>query len=148
MASTTLPPNEELVLTGLIRSALQTSTDWPDAFVSNRLTKRSPGTTPETAPDEDFAVIVRSDGGPRLEHSTFLRRFGIRVIGPDGDDNHIRTSGLARWLVPLLEESWRRSEAIAATRAVSGPHRVPATVGRPEMYLTVELVFVGSPVTT
>ena len=141
MAGETTPPNEELILTGLIRAQLA-ATAWSSAFVSNRLTTRAEGDM--VAPSADFAVIVRSDGGPALEPTTFQRQFGIRVFGPDGDDNHIHTSELARWLVPLLQGAWMHSRAVAATRAVHGPYRVPATVGRPEMYLTAELVLVGT----
>ena len=145
MATHALPVNEELTLTGLIRSALA-GTEWADAFVSNRLTARPSGE--EVAPAEDFAVIVRSDGGAATEPPTFVRRFGIRVFGPDGDENHLRTSALARHLVPILIGAWRRDDHVAATRAVAGPHRVQPAVGRPEMYLTAELVFVGDPIST
>lgn len=143
MATWTTPPNEELVLTGAVRAALA-GTPWAGALVTNRLTTR--GTGEEVAPSQDYAVIIRGDGGPDGEPPTFTRRVGIRIFGPDGDDNHVRTSALARHLVPVLHRLWELTPAVAATRAVNGPYRVPATVGRPEMYATAELVLVGTPI--
>lgn len=72
MAGTTVPPNEELILTGLIRAQLA-ATAWSSAFVSNRLTTRA---GEPVAPDQDFAVIVRSDGGPALEPQPFCAGSG------------------------------------------------------------------------
>lgn len=143
MSTYVIPVNEELLLTGFIRDRLA-GTLWASALVNNRLSERANGE--EVAPGEDFAVIVRSDGGPALEPPTFLRRFGIRIFGPDGDDNHVRTSELARHVAAALQAAWRHTEHVADTRAVSGPYRVPPAVGRPEMYLTCELVLVGEPI--
>lgn len=143
MASHAIRPNEELLLTGYLRSRLQGG-PWAQALVSNRLTARPSGA--EVAPQADYAVIVRSDGGPALEPPTFLCRIGVRLFGPDGDDNHMLTSGFARHVSALLTNAWAHVPQIATTRAVNGPYRVPPDLGRPEMYLTAELVFVGDPI--
>lgn len=140
-----LPPNEELVLTRYLRREL-TGSAWGQVLVSNRLTARADGT--EVPPAADCAVIVRGDGGPALEPPLYLRRVGIRVFGPDGDDNHLRTSELARHVAAAIHDAFLRCDPIADVRQVSGPMRVPPTVaGRPEMYLTAELVLVGDPIT-
>lgn len=143
MASHAIRPNEELILTGYLRSRLQGG-PWAQALVSNRLTARADGE--EVAPRQDYAVIVRSDGGPALEPPTFLCRIGVRIFGPDGDDNHMLTSGFARHVAALLTNAWAHAPQVAATRATNGPYRVPPDLGRPEMYLTAELVFVGDPI--
>lgn len=140
MATHTIPPNEELIFTRLFRDRLA-ATEWASALISNRLTQRPNGD--EIAPAHDFAVIVRGDGGQSLEPPTYLRRLGIRVFGPDGDDNTIRTSELARYVAVLLRAAWQHSTHIARTRAVNGPYRVRPTVGRPEMYLTADVVVTG-----
>ena len=144
MTTTLLPPDEETALTTYFRAALA-GTQWESALVSNRLTRRGSGE--EVAPDADFAVIVRGDGGPALEPPTFLRRAGIRIFGPDGDDNGVQTGALARYLAALLPVTHLYVDSVAATRAVHGPHRVAPTLGRPENYVTCDLVFVGTPIT-
>lgn len=144
MATHVLPPDEELVLTGYIRDRL-IGTQWDTALVSNRLTRRGNGD--EVEPAEDYAVIVRSDGGPRGEPPTFARRFGIRVFGPDGDGNGTLTGALARYVAASLPAAPKTQTPIAALNHLSGPYRVPETVGRPEAYITCEFVLVGQPIT-
>ena len=142
MATHVIAPNEELVLTGYLRDKLA-STPWAAAFVSNRLVLHDGR---EVLPSEDYAVIVRSDGGPALEPPTFLRRFGIRIFGPDGDDNGMRTMALAAHVEVLLKAAPFHTSEVAATLATHGPSRVPPSVSRPEAYLTCELVLVGAPI--
>lgn len=144
MASHAIRPDDELIATRLIRASLA-STEWSTALVSNRLTKRPDGA--EVAPDEDFAVIVRSDGGSSMELPTFSCRLGIRVIGPDGDDNHMRTGALARRVSAALSAAAELTTEVANTVATFGPYRVETELSRPECYLTAELVLVGAPIT-
>lgn len=144
MATYVVRPDDELVVTRLIRGALA-ATEWSSALVSNRLTKRADGT--EVAPDEDFAVIVRSDGGASLEPPTFSCRFGVRVIGPDGDDNHMRAAALARHVAAALSAAAELTTEVTATVTTFGPYRVETDLSRPECYLTAELVLVGAPIT-
>lgn len=144
MATHVLPPDDELAITRFLRQRLG-STQWAGALVSNRLTERADGA--EVPPAQDFAVIVRSDGGPALTPPTFLRRFGIRIFGPDGDDNGERTMTLARHVVACLPLAPFETVQVAAVRAIHGPYRVPPTVSRPEAYLTCELILVGEPIT-
>lgn len=135
MAGHVIAPDDELVLAKLIRAGL-VGTIWASALVSNRLV----GT-------QQFAAIVRSDGGPALEPPTFLRRYGVRIFGPDGDDNHLRTGEFARYVAALIAAAPERAREVAAVRAVNGPMRVPSTASRPESYITCELVLVGVPIT-
>lgn len=144
MATYVIHADAELEMTRFIRGALA-STRWAGSLVSNRLRATQGGD--EQAPRQDFAVIVRCDGGSDLEHPTALRRFGLRFIGPAVDDTHERTSELARHVIAALQVAWRDTDHVADLRNVFGPYRVPATVGRPEMYATCELVFVGDPIT-
>lgn len=142
MATHALRPDAELILTQYIRGRLA-GTKWAGSLVSNRLPRQA-GT--ESAPATDFAIIVRHDGGPSLGPPTYSAGFGVRVFGPDGDESGISTGELARHLIAWLQASPAPGTPIAACRATHGPMRVPQTVGRPEAYLTCELILVGEPI--
>lgn len=143
MASNTLPPNEELVLTRAFRDVLAHN-GYAGCFVSNQLPVNGAGD--DVAPAQAYAVIIRSDGGPAGDGGTYTRRIGVRIFGPRDDIGHKLTGQLARYTAAVLCDIWGVVVEVAAVRNINGPYRVPPTVERPEMYITAELVMVGTPI--
>lgn len=142
MHTQTLPPDGELILTRYLRNRLR-NTKWQGALVSNRLTKRADGA--EVPPSQDYAIVIRCDGNQETQPPVHRVRFGIRVIGPEGDDNGTKTGDLARHVALWLKSAWAHDKNIAHAPFVSGPTRVSATVGeRQTNYITADLLMVST----
>ena len=99
-------------------------------------------------PDASFtyAAVVRDDSGPDQQF-TAARLLGVTVIGPAGE--HYQTGRCAERAAALLRISAGpgADTPVARCRSVRGPYAVPSDTGRPEFYLTADLIVTGSPIT-
>ena len=99
------------------------------------------------APDATFtyAAVVRDDSGPDHQF-TASRLLAVTVIGPAGA--HQSTRAVAERAAALLRVCAvpGASSPVAACRTVRGPYSVP-DAGRPEFFMTADLIVVGSPIT-
>lgn len=92
-----------------------------------------------------YAAVVRDDGGPDQQF-TATRSLAVTVIGPEGE--HYQTGRCAERAAALLRVSHTDTTGpVARCVTVRGPYAVPSDTGRPEFYLTADLILVGSPVT-
>lgn len=83
---------------------------------------------------KDRMVIVRDDGGPRLDVVREVARLGVQVWAKTDED----ASDLARLVAALL---WAAPDGKPVVKAsTSGPWPVPDESGQPKRYLTAELV--------
>jgi hypothetical protein len=87
----------------------------------------------------DRMVILRRDGGPRLDAAREAVRLGIRVWATTDQD----VNDLARMVRALL---WAAADGSPVVRVddQSGPADVPDDTGQPCRYLVVELIVRGS----
>lgn len=139
MRTETIPPDEEEQLIEYLRDCAA-GAEWEGVLVTHQLPMQSGS---ETVPDSPFVIVVRGDGGAAEDLGLWLRRLGIRVIGPDADRTGRSTSALARQVAYWMQQSDRGAVGVAGVRAVRGPYRVQTALGRPEEYLTTELVMLG-----
>lgn len=100
------------------------------------------------APDASFtyAAVVRDDSGPDAQF-TASRLLAVTVIGPAGA--YQATRAVAERAAALLRVSASPGASTPVARCVTvrGPYSVASGTGRPEFYLTADLIVVGSPIT-
>lgn len=85
-------------------------------------------------------VLVRRDGGPRLDVKREAARLTVRIYGRDDDE----AGRLATLVRAFLSSAADGSTPVVLTRELSGPQPVPVTA--PEYRLmTVEWTVVGQP---
>lgn len=118
-----LAPDAELLVTGLLRTALSTRTEPYAASV--RVANAKAGTSARQ-------VVVRRDGGPQRGLFDFPR-LGINVWAATEQD----ATDLAR-LTQALLLNLRGSGGIVQATSLSGPSPVPDAAG-PHRYFTAEL---------
>lgn len=118
-----LAPDAELVVTGLLRTALDARTE-PYAS-SVRVSNAKAGTSARQ-------VVVRRDGGPQRGLFDFPR-LGINVWAATEQD----ATDLARLTQALLMNS-PGTNGIVSVTSLSGPSPVPDATG-PHRYFTAEL---------
>lgn len=92
-----------------------------------------------------YAAVVRDDSGPDRQF-TASRLLAVTIIGPAGA--YQATKAVAERAAALLRASAGpgTSTPVAACLTVRGPYSVPDT-GRPEFYLTADLITVGTSIT-
>ena len=93
-----------------------------------------------------YAVVVRDDSGADQQF-TASRLLAVTVIGPGGE--HYQAGRCAERVAALLRISAGpgADTPVARCRSVRGPYAVPSNTGRPELYLTADLIVTGSPIT-
>lgn len=127
-------PDVEAWAVNLLTSALAERPEpyAADVYVANTL--------PQTRRPRQ--VIVRRDGGPRLDLVREAARLTVRVYGRDDDE----TKNLAALVRAFLGAAADGSTPVARVRELSGPTPVPDGKGQPDYRLmTVELIVVGAP---
>lgn len=125
-------PDVELWATAHLRSTLSGR---PESFASNVYVSNS---VPSTR--RDRMVVVRRDGGPRLDTMREAARLGVRVWAKTEQD----ATDLARLVRALL---WMAPDGAPVCRVtdLSGPSPVPDESGQPLRFFTVELIVRGAP---
>ena len=124
-------PDVEAQQIAYLKAAL-TARGEGDVWVGNRL--------PAAIPPR--AVLVRDDGGPRLDVVRGVARMGFRVW--DGGDamNPAESSDLANLCASLVSAC---ADGLPVVRAnASRPYSVEDPSGRPTHYFTAELVVRGT----
>lgn len=84
-------------------------------------------------------VIVRDDGGPVLGDIRAVNRLGVTVLAATRDD----AVDLAAIVVALIG-AWPDGVPVARINALSRPSWTADESGSPELYLTAELVVLGT----
>ena len=124
-------PDVELWAAGYLRSALAAR---PESFADAHVGISVP------SPREDRMVIVRRDGGPRLDTTREAARLGVRVWATTDQE----ATDLARLVRALL---WMSPDGDPVCRVtdLSGPSSVPDESGQPLRFFSMELVVRGVP---
>lgn len=104
---------------------------WPEPFVDGVYVSNE---VPN--PRLDRMVIVRRDGGPRLDVARESARLGIRVWGPA--ENDADTNDLTQLVRALLAASPGEGPVRRYTE-IAGPSTIPDESDQPLRYFTAEL---------
>ena len=124
-------PDVELLLTGFLRQQLSGRAEpyAANVYVANAV----------PAERRDYMVIVRRDGGPRLDLAREIARVGITVWALKEQD----ATDLARLIAALV---WASPDGAPILKAVqtSGPSPVVDASRVPQRYLTFELTVRGT----
>ena len=124
-------PDVDLWATGYLRSALAARAEPYAAGVKVAVT------VPATRPAR--LVVVRRDGGPRLDVARETARLGVRVWAGTEQD----ATDLARLVAALLWAAPDGNPVLKVTQT-SGPSPVPDSSGQPLRYLTFEVTTRGA----
>ncbi len=127
----------ELWATGKLRAALLARTEpyTDNVLVSNKIPNDPVTGEPKR---RDRMVIVRRDGGPRLDVVREVARLGINVWG---ETDQIATD-LARMTAALLWSS-PDGDPVSKVTQTLGPSSVPDESKQPRLYMTFELISKG-----
>lgn len=120
----------ELWATTTLRAALDAS---PEPYTDNVFVDR---TTPN--PRRDRMVIVRRDGGGRLDVIREAPRLGINVWAKTPQE----TNDLARMVAAMLWAS-PDGDPVSKVTVTGGPYPVADESGKPKAYITAELISKG-----
>ncbi len=124
-------PDVELWATGHLRTALAARLE---AYASNvHVSNAVPATRLSRM------VIVRRDGGPRLDHVREVARLGVRVWAMTERD----ATDLARLVAALLWAAPNGAPVLRVTQP-TGPTPVADPSGQPLRYLTFEVTVRGT----
>lgn len=125
-------PDVEMWATTYLRAALSGR---PESFASNVYVSNS---VPDTR--RDRMVVVRRDGGPRLDTVREAARLGVRVWATSEPD----ATDLARLIRALL---WMAPDGnpVCKVNDLSGPSPVADESKQPLRFFTVELIVRGAP---
>ena len=125
-------PDIELWATGAIRAALATRSEsyTSSVYVGNKVPN----------PRRDRMVVIRRDGGPRLDLVREAARLGIRVWAKKEQD----ATDLARLVNGLLWAS-PDGQSVYKVTILSGPSWTTDESNEPVLYSTAELIVKGSP---
>lgn len=128
----------ELWACGRLRALLATRTETyaGNVYVSN--------TVPN--PRRDRMVIVRRDGGGRLDAVREAPRLGVRVFVKAGKNAEQEANNLGRLVAGLLAAS-PDGDPVSRVTILGGPYAVPEESGVEQRYLTAELVSKGRQIT-
>jgi len=120
----------ELWATDTLRALLaaRDETYADDVFVSNEVPN----------PRRDRMVIVRRDGGGRLDAAREAPRLGVRVWSTEKQE----ANDLARLVAALLWAS-PDGDPVAKVTITGGPYAVPDDSGQELRYITAELITKG-----
>lgn len=127
----------ELWAAGYLKAALDARPEdyTADVFVSNEIPKKADG-TPER---RDRMVIIRRDGGPRVEQVFDLPRIGVDCWATTKQD----AVDLARMVSALLWAAPGDSN-VKTVQQTAGPIRIPDPSGQPRVYTTFEIKTKGT----
>ncbi len=140
MTPNVLMPDVVLWATGHLRSVL---TSRPEPYTSNVYVGDKMPTTADNKPTrKDRMVIVRRDGGRRLDGARETSTLGIQVWAKSDQE----ANDLSRLVRALL---WAAPNGAPVVRVddSTGPITIPDESGQPCRYLVVEVVVRGTPLT-
>lgn len=127
----------ELWATARLRTLLDARTEpyTDDVFVSNKMPRNA---TTKKVERRDRMVLVRRDGGGRLDAVREAPRLGIQVWAITDQD----ANDLARLVAALL---WASPDGnpVAKVTITGGPYPVADESGQPLRYITAELIARG-----
>lgn len=127
-------PDIEKVLVAAIKSELLTRTE-PYAQNVTVATKKP---APDVSPYPSRIIVIRSDGGPKVDWVRKIERVGISIWA----NNYADASNLAR-LIEALSVTLT-GEEIKLSRVVLSPTRVDEAGPQEARYMTLELIVKGS----
>jgi hypothetical protein len=127
-------PDIEKVLVAAIKSELLTRTE---TYAQN-VTVATKKPAPDLSPYPSRIIVIRSDGGPKVDWVRKIERVGISIWA----DTYSDASNLAR-LIEALSVTLT-SDGVKLSRVVLSPTRVDEAGPQEARYMTLELIVKGS----